>query len=86
MERLGVQRAGDEELLAFVENDACGADGIQVMTGCTFGKGNFIFKNFGKHAFTLVARKRGKSSVYASGLMRLRLPPSTISSPKGPEG
>jgi len=82
MERLGVQRAGDEELLAFVENDACGADGIQVMTGCTFGKGNFIFKNFGKHAFTLVARKRGKPSAYASGLMGLRLPPSTVPSPK----
>lgn len=61
MERLDVRRAGDEELLAIVENDACGADGIQVMTGCTFGKGNFIFKDFGKHAFTLAARKRGEA-------------------------
>jgi formylmethanofuran dehydrogenase subunit E len=61
MERLGVGRAGDEELVAFVENDACGADAIQVMTGCTFGKGNFIFKDHGKHAFTLAARKRGKA-------------------------
>lgn len=61
MERLGVRRAGNEELLAFVENDACGVDAIQVMTGCTFGKGNFIFRNYGKHAFILVARKRGKA-------------------------
>ena len=61
MERLGVQKASDEELLAFVENDACGTDAIQVVTGCTFGKGNFIFNNYGKHAFTLVARKRGKA-------------------------
>jgi len=61
MERLGVRRAPDEELLAIVETDACGADAIQVTTGCTFGKGNFIFKNYGKHAFSLVDRKRGKA-------------------------
>jgi formylmethanofuran dehydrogenase subunit E len=60
-ERLGVRKAPDEELLAIVETDACGADAIQVMTGCTFGKGNFIFKNYGKHAFSLVDRKRGKA-------------------------
>jgi len=61
MERLGVRRAPDEELLAIVETDACGADAIQVMTGCTFGKGNFIFKSYGKHAFSLMDRKRGKA-------------------------
>jgi formylmethanofuran dehydrogenase subunit E len=61
MKRLGVWKAPDEELLAVVETDACGADAIQVMTGCTFGKGNFIFKNYGKHAFSLVDRKRGKA-------------------------
>ena len=60
MERLGVRRAPDEELLAIVETDACGADAIQVMTGCTFGKGNFIFKNYGKHAFSLMDRRKGK--------------------------
>lgn len=61
MQRLAAQRTEDEELVALVESDACGADAIQVMTGCTFGKGNFIFKNYGKHAFTLVSRKRGKA-------------------------
>jgi formylmethanofuran dehydrogenase subunit E len=61
MERLGVERAGDEELLAFVETDACGTDAIQVMTGCTFGKGNFISRDYGKHAFTLASRRRGKA-------------------------
>ena len=58
MERLGVRRAPDEELVAIVETDACGTDAIQVMTGCTFGKGNFIFRNHGKNAFSLVDRKR----------------------------
>jgi formylmethanofuran dehydrogenase subunit E len=61
MKRLGVRKAPDEELLAIVETDACGADAIQVMTGCTFGKGNFVFKNYGKHAFSLMDRKRGKA-------------------------
>ncbi len=61
MKRLGARRAPDEELLAIVETDACGADAIQVITGCTFGKGNFIFKNYGKHAFSLADRKRGRA-------------------------
>ena len=61
MEWLGVRRAPDEELVATVETDACGADAIQVMTGCTFGKGNFVFKDHGKHAFSLADRKRGKT-------------------------
>src|SRR5512147_1705655 len=60
MKRLGVRKAPDEELVAVVETDACGADAIQVMTGCTFGKGNFIFKNYGKHAFSLIDRRKGK--------------------------
>jgi formylmethanofuran dehydrogenase subunit E len=61
MKRLNVRKAPDEELFAIVETDACGADAIQVMTGCTFGKGNFIFKNYGKHAFSLMDRKRAKA-------------------------
>jgi formylmethanofuran dehydrogenase subunit E len=60
MKQLGVGKAPDEELVAMVETDACGSDAIQVMTGCTFGKGNFIFKNYGKHAFSLMDRKRGR--------------------------
>jgi len=60
MKRLHVKKAPDEELLAIVETDACGADAIQVMTGCTFGKGNFIFRNYGKHAFSLMDRGKRK--------------------------
>jgi formylmethanofuran dehydrogenase subunit E len=60
MKRLDVRKAPDEELLAIVETDACGADAIQVMTGCTFGKGNLIFRNYGKHAFSLMDRGKRK--------------------------
>jgi formylmethanofuran dehydrogenase subunit E len=60
MERLEQGRSADEELVAIVETDACGADAVQVLTGCTFGKGNFFFKDYGKHAFTLTSRKSGR--------------------------
>jgi formylmethanofuran dehydrogenase subunit E len=50
-------RAGDEELVAIVENDACGIDAIQYMTGCTIGKGNLILRDFGKNVYTFINRK-----------------------------
>jgi len=45
MNKLGVQRAPDGQVVALVElgEDHCAAcfgDGIQMVTGCTFGKGN----------------------------------------------
>ncbi|MBF0526301.1 MAG: TraR/DksA C4-type zinc finger protein [Deltaproteobacteria bacterium] len=57
MKAMDVIRAEDEELVAIVENDSCAADAIQVITGCTFGKGNFIFHDFGKQVYTLLSRK-----------------------------
>ena len=60
MDWLKENRAEDEELVAIVETDACGADAIQVLTGCTFGKGNFHYRDYGKQAFTLFGRKSGR--------------------------
>jgi formylmethanofuran dehydrogenase subunit E len=60
MQALDVTRADDEELVAIVENDACGVDALQYMSGCTFGKGNLIFRDYGKPVFTLFSRKSGK--------------------------
>lgn len=54
-------RSVDEELLAIVENDSCSVDAIQVITGCTFGKGNLIFKDHGKNVYTFVYRDSGKA-------------------------
>jgi len=56
LKELGARRARGEELVAIVENDTCAADGIQVVTGCTFGKGNFVFKDWGKIAATFYNR------------------------------
>jgi formylmethanofuran dehydrogenase subunit E len=52
--------AQDEEMVAVVETDMCGVDAIQVLTGCTFGKGNLIFKDYGKRAFSFYRRSDGK--------------------------
>ena len=60
MEWLSANRAEDEEVVAIVETDACGADAIQVLTGCTFGKGNFFHRDYGKQVFTLLGRKSGR--------------------------
>ena len=59
LEWLREKRASDEELVAIVETDACGADAVQVLTGCTFGKGNFIFRDHGKNVYSLVSRRSG---------------------------
>lgn len=55
-----IDRAEDEELVAVVENDACFVDAVQVLTGCTFGKGNFFHKDYGKIALTLFSRRSGR--------------------------
>lgn len=61
MERLGAQRDVDEDLFLIVENDSCAVDAFQVVTGCTFGKGNLSFRDYGKHAFTLGRRSDGNA-------------------------
>ena len=48
IEELGLKFSQDEELLCITENDACGVDAVQVITGCTMGKGNLMYKATGK--------------------------------------
>jgi len=66
MNRLGVERARDGQLVALVElgDDHCAhcfADGIQMITGCTYGKGNIRQLNYGKWGVTLVDRASGRA-------------------------
>jgi formylmethanofuran dehydrogenase subunit E len=66
MSRLGVGRAFDRELFAFVElgsdHYAQGfADGIQLRTGCTFGKDLIIRLPHGKASVRLVDQARGRA-------------------------
>lgn len=56
---LGAERAGDEELVVIAETDSCGVDAVQVLTGCTLGKGNLILRDMGKHVYTFLRRQDG---------------------------
>lgn len=61
MELLGLTRAEDEAVVCIAENDACGVDAIQVILGCTVGKGNLLFHLRGKQAFSFYERNSGRS-------------------------
>ncbi|PKN58441.1 MAG: tRNA CCA-pyrophosphorylase [Deltaproteobacteria bacterium HGW-Deltaproteobacteria-14] len=66
MNALGVDRAQDGQLVALVElGDGhcahCFADGIQMITGCTFGKGNIQKLGYGKFGVTLIERATGRA-------------------------
>jgi len=65
-------RSKDEELVAIVENRSCAIDAIQVINGCTCGKGNLIFKDHGKHVYTYF--KRGDKKA-----IRFSLKPGVLS-------
>jgi formylmethanofuran dehydrogenase subunit E len=56
LKRLGY--AEGKDLVAVVETDMCGVDAIQFLTGCTFGKGNLIHKDYGKMAFSFYDRSK----------------------------
>lgn len=53
--------SSDEEIVCVAENDACGVDAIQVILGCSIGKGNLLFHMRGKQAFSFYNRKTGQS-------------------------
>jgi formylmethanofuran dehydrogenase subunit E len=61
IELLNLKFSQDEEVVCVTENDACGVDAIQVMLGCTVGKGNLMFRLRGKQAFNFYNRSTGKS-------------------------
>ncbi len=66
MNKLGINRTGDHDSLALIELGdkhfaTCFADGVQMITGCTFGKGNIQKLNYGKWGLTLIDKKRNRT-------------------------
>jgi formylmethanofuran dehydrogenase subunit E len=59
--KLGIDFSGDEEIICVTENDACGVDAIQSLLGCSFGKGNLVYRGTGKHAFSFFIRDTGEA-------------------------
>lgn len=56
MQQIRAESDGLEDLLAIVETNNCFSDGIQFVTGCSFGNNALIFNDLGKTAFTLTKR------------------------------
>jgi len=76
---LGVRSTGMEEVVAIVETNNCFSDGVQFVTGCSFGNNALIYRDFGKTAFTL-ARRTGEAvriSVKADRVAEERSPEAT---------
>jgi formylmethanofuran dehydrogenase subunit E len=67
LREVGANAPGNE-VTAVVETDTCGVDGIQFLTGCTFGKGNLVHRDWGKNVYTFHRRVDGRA-------VRLRLRP-----------
>lgn len=61
MELLHIGFSDNEQVVCISENDACGVDAIQVMLGCSIGKGNLLFHMTGKQAFSFYNRATGES-------------------------
>ena len=66
MKKLKVERASNKELFCFLETGPahammCFGDGVQVATGCTYGKGNIERTNFSKNAIVLIDVKTRKA-------------------------
>ena len=87
--RNGFKRSSDEEIFAIVETDSCSVDAIQYILGCTFGKGNLFYRDYGKHVFTIVNRDTGdairisiKPGVFKEGLSMEEMTERILSLPE----
>jgi formylmethanofuran dehydrogenase subunit E len=70
MEKLDISNSTDP--VCVTETDMCAVDAVQFLTGCSFGKGNLIHKDFGKSAFTFYDRnvQKGFRAVFKNEFAR----------------
>ena len=61
MKLLNISFSDNEQVVCISENDACGVDAIQVLLGCSIGKGNLLFHMTGKQAFSFYDRATQKA-------------------------
>ena len=76
IKELGASSTGMEEVVAIVETNNCFSDGVQIITGCSFGNNALIYRDYGKTAFTL-AKRTGEGvriSVRTDRVMEKRSP------------
>ena len=79
VKELSTKSTGMEDVVAIVETNNCFSDGVQFVTGCSFGNNALIYRDYGKTAFTL-ARRSGEAvriAVRAERVMQERTPEAT---------
>jgi len=60
IKKLSVSNTGMEEIIAILETNNCFSDGIQMVTGCSFGNNALVYRDYGKTAVT-VAKRNGQA-------------------------
>ncbi len=50
--------------MTIVENDACDVDAVQFVAGCSFGKGNLLFRDYGEPVMETRLREVGGRLLY----------------------
>lgn len=58
---LDLAKSEDEELVTIAENNSCSVDAFQYLLSTTFGKGNLIWRDYGKQAFTVIDRNQERA-------------------------
>lgn len=56
IKKLDIVNTGMEEIIAVTETNNCFSDGIQMVTGCTFGNNSLIYRDYGKTAAAVMKR------------------------------
>lgn len=56
VKELRASSTGMEEVVAIVETNSCYSDGVQLITGCSFGNNALIYRDYGRTALTLAKR------------------------------
>jgi formylmethanofuran dehydrogenase subunit E len=52
---------GQEELSTIAENSSCGLDAFQAILGCTVGKGNLYWRDYGKMVYTVFCQSNNRA-------------------------
>lgn len=65
---------GLEELSTIAENNSCGVDAFQAILGCTVGKGNLYWRDYGKMVYTVFCRSTDRAIRLAQRMDALDIP------------
>ncbi len=62
IKKLNLSFSEDEDVVCIAETDSCMVDAIQMLIGCTAGKGNLIINKWGKSGFSFYRRDNNTSA------------------------